>query len=192
MLRFLRRKSAVSPKSGWTSVCLWPGRIDVARVERGVEKPKVMALESYERGNNDLDAVKRLGRKYKLSGAPCATLLTAAEYQMLQLEVPSGLAPDTPLKAALAGKLGEMLDQPLAHFTYDVARIPTAEHAPGRAQHAYAMVAGNAAIAPRVRLFHDAKVGLKAIDIPEMAQRNVAALCEQPDRAGSATFDGQF
>lgn len=178
MMRFLRQSPVKT--GGTTAVCLYPGRIDVARIQRTSALPQVLALESYERGSSDLDALTRLTRRYKLANGPCSTLLASNEYQLLQLEAPPA---GQDLRSGLAGRIAEMIDQPLPNVTYDAIAIPTAEFAPGRTQSAYVVVAGNAVVAPKVQLFHKAKVGLKAIDIPEMAQRNLAALCEMPDRA---------
>ena len=180
MLSFLRRSLVKS--SGLTAVCFFPERIDVARIERSGELPKVEMLESYERGSDDVDAIKRLGKKYKLGKAQCSTLLGGGDYQMLQVEVPPDIG-DKSLLEALVPKLGDMLDQPVANYTCGALRIPTEQFVPGRAQSAYVVVAGNAAVAPRVVSFHEAGVPLKVIDVPELAQRNLAALSETPDRA---------
>jgi MSHA biogenesis protein MshI len=187
MLRFLRRlssstKSATIGKSVWSAVCLFPGRIDVATIQRGGDKPRVASLESFERSESDVEALKRLGKRFKLNKGQCVTLLPSADYQMIQFEAPAAAA-DLPLRDAVRERVTELIDQPLAHVTYDAAMIPTLEFSPGRPQNAYAVVAGNAVIGPRVQLFHQAKVALKAIDVPEMAQRNIAALAEQPNRA---------
>lgn len=184
MLRFLRQSLPASgaAKSTWSAVCLFPGRIDVAIIQRNGDKPRVTSLESYERSENDVEALKRLGKRFKLSKAQCVTLLPSADYQMIQFEAAAAVA-GLPLRDAVRERVTEMIDQPLAHVTYDAVMIPTQAFSPGRPQNVYAVVAGNAVIGPRVQLFHQAKVGLKAIDVPEMAQRNIAALAEQPDRA---------
>ncbi len=184
----LRRPTGSSSAS--VAICLFPGRVDVASVQARTDSPpQVQALESYERGSNDLDALKRLGARYKSLSGPCNSLLTHGDYQLLQMEIPS-TGSDKPLRERLAEKLSEQLEQPLANVTYDALRIPTEEFSPGRAQSAYVVVAGNAVIAPRVQLFHHAKLKLTTIDIPELAQRNIAALCETKDRAlAFLTFD---
>ncbi|MDP1957906.1 MAG: hypothetical protein Q8J75_06985, partial [Rhodocyclaceae bacterium] len=47
----------------------------------------------------------------------------------------------------------------------------------------WVVAASHAVLRPRVELFQDAKAPLAAIDIPELAQRNLAALFEEPNRA---------
>jgi MSHA biogenesis protein MshI len=183
MLSFLRRRKDSQTTAGSSAVCLYPGRIDVARITAVTDGlPRVLALESWERHKNDTESLKRLANRYKLLGGPCTSLLGTSDYQLIQMDA-SSVTGDTPLREGLAEKLSEQLDQPLANFTYDMVRIPTENFAPGRAASAYAVVAGNAVIAPRVQLFHQAHLNLTAIDIPEMAQRNIAALCETRDRA---------
>lgn len=175
-------KRSIIGSSDWSAVCLYPGRVDVARVRRVRDaRPQVELLESYERGKGDKAALASLGKRFGLKKARCTTLLATGEYQILQIDAPQAAAPEERM-AELRARLAGMIDMPVAHATFDVIDIPTAELAPGRQRNAYAVVAGNAAIAPRVVLFHEAGVGLEAIDIPELAQRNIAAFCEQPNR----------
>ena len=51
-----------------------------------------------------------------------------------------------------------------------------------RSHYVYAVSARNDRIAACMKLFHDAGFPLQAIDVPEMAQRNIAALFEEPGR----------
>jgi len=171
-----------SNSSGLTAVCLYPGRIDVARVRRVRDgKPQVELLESYERGKDDKAALASVSKRFGLKKARCLSLLAYGEYQILQVDAPQSVEPEERM-AELRAKVGGMIDMPVAHVTLDAIDIPTAQLAPGRPRSAYAIVAGNAAIAPKVQLFHEAGIGLEVIDVPELAQRNIAALCEQPNR----------
>lgn len=179
MLTFLRRSA---PTAGLAAVCFLADRVDVARVNLNGGKPRIDLLESYARGDNDGEALKRLGRKFGLGRARCTTLLTPAEYQILQIPSPVAREPDE-RREEIRAKLQDLIEAPVAHVTFDVMAIPTEALAPGRPQQSFAVVAGNAGIAPKVRLFHEAGVGLKVIDIPETAQRNIARYCEQAGRA---------
>lgn len=176
------RRNAATRGSGFVSVCLYPERVDVARVGLSGDKPRIEMLESYERGKNDGEALHRLRRKFGLGRARCTTLLAPAEYQMLQIPTPQATEPNERLEE-IRGKVQDMIETPVAHVTFDLIDIPTGLLAPGRPQQSYAVVAGNAAIAPKVQLFHAAGVGLAAIDIPEFAQRNIARFGEQAGRA---------
>ena len=75
-----------------------------------------------------------------------------------------------------------MLSFPVESATIDVLEIPSDPAAVGRAKQVFAVAANNSIIAARMALFDDARVPLLAIDIPEMAQRNISALFEEQDR----------
>lgn len=176
------RRSASPRGSGFVSVCLYPERVDVARINALGEKPVVEVLESYERGRGDAEALRHLRKKFALGRAACTTLLPPAEYQLLQIGTPQAREPNERMEE-VRNKLADMIETPLSHVTFDVLDIPTEKLAPGRPLNSYAVVAGNAGVAPRVKLFHEAGIALQTIDIPELAQRNVARYCEQPGRA---------
>jgi hypothetical protein len=78
--------------------------------------------------------------------------------------------------------LKDLLDYAVDAATVDV-RTRTEGSIGQRAwQYVYAVSARNDRIAERMKLFHAAKFPLEAIDVPEMAQRNVAQLFEQQAR----------
>jgi MSHA biogenesis protein MshI len=172
------------PPGLWSALCIQPERLALARVRRGAKdsKPVLEMYESFARGKDDLDALTRLRKQFGLHKARCTTLLQAAEYQVLQTATPETTDP-AEFKEIVSTRLQDMIETPLAHVTFDVFEIPTIDNAPGRARSSFVVVAGNAGIAPKIQLFHNAGINLTAIDIPEMAQRNVAAFCEQPNRS---------
>lgn len=173
-----------SDSGPWSALCFHASSLDLARVRRdkGEGKPVVELFASVDRGKDDLEAMRRLRKKYALQKARCTTLLSNSEYQLLQIDTPAASERDERMEIVRA-RLQDMIDTPVAHVTLDVFDIQTEALAPGRPRNSYAVVAGNAAVAPKVQVFHNAGINLKAIDIPEMAQRNIAALCEQQNRA---------
>ena len=164
----------------WTSVIFSPGRIDIAAVRRRTgERPAVSAWESFAVAGTELDALKRL--RSRLHGR-CTTLLRHGQYQMLQVEAPQ--VPPDERRQAIRWRVKEMVDFPIEQAGVDVLDIPAAQGGGGggRKPQVFAVVAGHGELAPRIHLFQDAKVDLEAIDIPELAQRNVAALFEEENR----------
>jgi len=163
------------------SVAFAPDRMDLAHIRRHKgKKPEVLLLNSYQRGGDDVDALSRLRKALKLHRYRCTTLLRAGEYQLLQVEPPD--LPMAEMKEALPWRIKDMLSFPVESATVDVIEIPADPSAVGRAKQAFAVAANNAIIAPRMALFDAAKLPLLAIDIPEMAQRNISALFEEEDR----------
>lgn len=174
----------------WTAVIFGSDRIVVAEIaRRGESPPQVRACDSFARESSELDALKRLKQIRPLARARCTTLLWHGQYQLLQIDAPDN-ARDLPreeLREALRWRIKEMVDYPVENAGIDVIDIP----APGnRNPQMWVVVASHDVLAPRVHLFQDAKLSLAAIDIPEMAQRNLATLFEEQNRGlALAAFD---
>lgn len=163
-------------RSNWTSVVFSSGRIDVAEIARRTDaRPAVSEWVSYACQGSELEALKRL--RPQLHGR-CTTLLRAGEYQMLPVEAPQ--VPAEERRDALRWRVKEMVDFPVEQAGVDVIDIPAKQG--GRPAQVFAVVASHAHLAPRIRLFQDAKIPLEAVDVPELAQRNVAALFEEENR----------
>ena len=175
MLSFKRKK-----RDGWLAVVFASDRIDVAHVLRPVGgRPRVLRLESYARSDELSVALAVLGKKKELDSYRCATLLATGAYQVLQVEAPD--VPPQELRDAVRWGLKDMLEFPVEAATVDVAELPTGASG-GRQAPLLAVAANNAVLAPLMRSFDDARLDLAAIDIPEMAQRNIAALLEDENR----------
>jgi len=110
-----------------------------------------------------------------------STLLSPGEYQLLQVEAPN--VPDEELKAALRWSVKDMLSYHVDDATLDVLRIPANKDGVDRKKSVYVVTAANEVIKRRTELFERAHINLGVIDIPEMAQRNIAALFEHEGRA---------
>ena len=137
MLPFGKRKP-----SGWTAVCLYPQRIDVARVRSGAGLPQVEMLESFERSGNLDEALTRLRRKFDLGRAACTTLAAPGQYQLLQVEAPTVSREE--MREAARWKIQDMVDYPVEQATVDVLDIETPGGGGGR-PHSVFVVAAAAA-----------------------------------------------
>lgn len=160
------------------AVCLYPDRVDVAAARIGPgERPLLQMLESFERGSSDVDALKRLCRKFGLASTSVTTLMPAQQYQLLTLEAPA--VPAEEMREAVRWQIRDLVDFPVEQATLDVIDIPAAS---GRQKSVFVAAARNDNVLRLMRGFLDADVGLDVIDIRELAQRNIAALCAEPDR----------
>ena len=176
---WLRRRELSS--NGWTSIVFPPGRVEVARIRcRSGEKPAVLAWDSFAVEGGELAALKRLRGARRVGQEPCTTLLHQGQYQLLQTEAPA-VAPEE-LREALRWRVKEMVDFPMDQAVVDVLGMPSLQAGSGRAPQVFVVAASHAQLTPRIHLFQDAKLPLTAIDIPELAQRNVAALFEEENR----------
>lgn len=176
-------------RGGWQAVGLSPGRVDIAQVLRTSSgMPRLVRLESYARGDDDAKTLAALRKKGAIIGREaCTTLMAVGDYVMAQMEAPR--VPDPELASAVRWSLKDMLDYPVDTATVDVARIPV-EQSLGRPPQLFAIAASNVVLAPLIQAFDAAKLNLQVVDIPEMAQRNIAALLEEDNRGlAMLTFD---
>ena len=166
----------------WLAVAVHADRIDLVRVERrAVGRPAVRLCESAPNKGSEVEALVRLRKAHNPRSVRCSSLLKTGQYQMQLVEAPS--VPQAEMRQAVRWKLKDLLDFPVEAATVDVVPVPGPAEGVARAQYVYAVSARNDAIGARMRLFHEARFPLEAIDVPEMAQRNIARLFEEPDRA---------
>ena len=177
MAFFSRKKK----NSGWLAVGIQPDGIYAAHVRRMTDALPVVEWVSFYPANRNAfaETLGLLEKERNASAYECSNLLSLGDYQMLSLEAPA--VPPEELKSAVRWRLKEMLDYHVDDATVDVLLVPGDKGAASRSDALFAIAARNQTIQQRQALFDDAKLPLRVIDIPEMAQRNMAALAE-PDR----------
>jgi len=166
-------------RPGWLCINLHAARVDVSHVlARGRARPEVLLCDSYRKEGDDRATLTRLRRELQLDRYRCTTLLPAGSYQMLQVEAPN--VPAAEAKSAVRWRIKDMVDFPVDAAVVDGFPIPADGAA--RSPQMFAVAAKNEVIASTVAPFNDADVALEAIDIPELAQRNLARLYEVEGR----------
>jgi len=188
---------------GWMAVAYVAGRFDLAHVRRlPGRKPEVLLLHSRSRGDDDTAVLRALRKDLGLANYRCTVLLGAGEYQMLQVEPPE--VPAEERREAVRWRIKDMLHYPAESANLDLLEIPAEPGVSARARQVWAIAADRALLVPHVAAFDGAKLPLAAIDIPELAQRNIAALFEEEnlglamlsfDEAGSMlsfTYGGEL
>lgn len=167
--------------AGWYAICLDAHGVYLAKVEFAGAMPRVVRCEYHETGIISVAALEKLRREANLDSHDFTTLLAPGEYQMLLVDAPN--VPADELKTATRWKIKDGLSYHIDDATVDVLQIPASKYGSDRVQSMYAIAAANDTIQKRIALFEQAKIELDVIDIPETAQRNIAALFEQDDRA---------
>jgi MSHA biogenesis protein MshI len=161
----------------WTAMVFSGRTVQLAHIRRRTgERPELAGWASYPREGADLEVLRRLRAGKRLGPGRHTLLLPAGQYQLLQIEAPAVAAEE--LRNAVRWKIKDMVDFPVEDAGIDC--LPPVAGA--RAGQIYAVAAGRSVLQSWVRLFQDAKAPLAAIDIPELAQRNVAALFEDKNR----------
>ena len=174
---------------GWLAVTFDEARLEFAHARRvrgaTVQVPRYAARDLLEARH----PVERVARELKLGRYQCSTMLRAGEYDILLVDAPN--VPRAEMKSALRWKVKSMVDYALESATIDFITVPAQGAAEGRAQQLYAVIARNEVLEARVRKFDDAGIPLAAIDIPDTAQRNIAALYQADERGIALAYFGR-
>jgi MSHA biogenesis protein MshI len=166
---------------GWLALTLNEDHIDLVHVKRAAHgKPEIALCDSYRKEGSDAATLARLRKELKLDQYRCTTLLKSSDYQIHPVDAPN--VPAAEMKAAVRWRVKDMIDYPLDAATVDVLDIPDDQDAPARNHSVYAVTARNSVIESCIKPFNEAQVALEAIDIPDLAQRNIAALFEREER----------
>ena len=169
-------------KSGLLAVAIEPETIRFAHVHAGGERPHAAQWWSVPSDPSDpASSLQQAAKERGLGRATCTTLLEPADYQILLVEPPN--VPAAELKAAIRWRIKDQLEYHIDDATVDVFEVRAEGDPKGTAKAMYAVATPNEVVQRRIELFQGAGIPLKVIDIPEMAQRNVAALFESPDKA---------
>src|SRR5690348_1641867 len=183
LLGWLRKNKKVP---GWLTLSVGASGVDFAHGAHGTPKSHITQYGSHElaEATQDLSKVAQL---LHASRYACAALLRPGDYQLLQVEAPT--VPKEELKAAIRWRIKDMISYHVDDATVDVLEIPQQESGAGRNRLMFAVSAPNDLIESTIRQCDGAKIPLSVIDIPEMGQRNIAALYEGGGRAvGLAYF----
>lgn len=168
--------------SGWIAVSFQNDGICVTHVRYlPSAKPVVELATFYPTKTSSLPIeLEKLAKELRPDRCACTTLLALNEYRLLSVDALN--VPPAELKTAIRWRLKDMLDFHIDDATIDVLDVPVDKNAPVRTRSMYAVAARNQIIEQRQTMFAGAKIPLSVIDIPEMAQRNIAALVEAEGR----------
>jgi MSHA biogenesis protein MshI len=165
---------------GWLCINLRSDRVDVSHVvTRGRARPQITRCESFRKGGDDAATLSRLRKELQLDRYRCTTLLKNGDYQMVQVDAPN--VPAQEAKSAVRWRIRDLIDYPVESAAIDALFIPQPEAA-GRAAQMIAVAAKDEVIAATVQPFNDAGIELEVIDVPELAQRNLAQCLEAEGR----------
>lgn len=144
--------------------------------ERPVLRLAVVAATT-GKANDRLDVAIRHSRQRRLA---VRVLLEPSEYQFLQTEFP--VVPAEEMRTAIRWQVKDMLRTPMDRVTLDV--IPPVEQKSQsmRRPMGYVVAAPNELVLERMQQFRAYDAEVDVIDVPEMAQRNLADMLEVEGR----------
>ncbi len=153
-----------------------PEGLTVAHVVRGNDQaPRLMhcAFAPATGADARLSALKQTVKRLGTGRVPCVSALEPGSYSLLQVEAPDVDAQE--LRAAMRWRIKDLIDFHIDDAVIDVFDMP-ATTARGRQRMMHVVVARAAVVRERVELLDAAGLSIEAIDIAELALRNVAAL----------------
>lgn len=166
------------------------GACVAAPIRKG-ELPRVLGVASIERDKKEpaLNAaiLSALAAQLGMPHYPYSLLLPREDYRVMVLPEPA--VPADELAQSVRWQLAPILDFSIEDAVVEFMSIPTKAWQPDKQQQLYVIAAQSVAMDQYANDFREARLRLRAIDIRETAQRNLAALAEQPDEVlGMVSF----
>jgi MSHA biogenesis protein MshI len=186
MRRLFRRRR--SREEGWLAISLQPGVLNFAHGRRDSGGKCTIARCGTRAVDESFKDAEKVAKELELDNYRCLTVLSPNEYQLLLVEAPN--VPPAELKTAVRWRVKDMLDYHVEDATIDVLDIPPDPSGSSRTHSMYAVAARNGVIQTWIGRCEAARIPLSVIDIPETAQRNIAALFEPPDRGLAFLYVG--
>lgn len=184
------RLSGRAADAGWLAVELGAETASFAHVVPNGARPVVEFVEERPWDPANPKSLQQVARDLGAKRLQCTTLLRPEDYQILLVEAPA-VKPEE-LKSAVRWRIKDMIDYHVDDATIDVLDVPTPASAGQRGRYMYTVAARNSAIRETIERFAAGGLALSVIDIPDTAQRNLAARFETDQRGVLAlTFDAQ-
>jgi MSHA biogenesis protein MshI len=180
MLQFFKVFKQSSRASGWVAIVISKRGVHLAQAKYVGHRPQIMKCVFYPLAEVSSSALEKVRKDAQLDEVKFTTLLSSNEYQLMMVDAPN--VPVNELKTAIRWKIKDSLSYHVDDATVDVLLIPSNKYGSDRPQSLYAVAASNESIRKRIAQFEKAKIELSVIDIPETAQRNIAALFEMEGR----------
>ncbi len=159
--------------------------VGVASVSRSDAESPVLELCDFREAADEEErrsALKALTREHGLDQATCCSIMEPDAYSLLLVEAPD--VPRDELKAAMRWRIKDLIDFHIDDAEDDVFDVPDQKRAT-TSRLMYVVAAKAQVVRERVELLESVGLTLSAIDVPELALRNMAALLPE-DVAGLA------
>ncbi len=120
--------------------------------------------------------LSELVNKYQLQGVPCVAVMARGTYNLIQVDKPA--VPDNELRDAVRWQIKDLLDFPAEQAVIDVFTASGS----GSQENTFTVAAAENKVRYVVDALRSAELQIQAIDIPELALRNILAKSAENER----------
>lgn len=149
--------------------------------QSNTDRPVVTGVHwcAFDGAADKASVLRQAVRTLKARGLPVIATLPGSCYSLVQLEAPA--LEQEELREAMRWRVKDLIDFPVEEAVIDVFELP-ASRRPGAPALVYAVVAKAAEVEKLSGLLLEAGLEIEAIDIAEMAIRNLALHLDRPGR----------
>ncbi|MEQ1661510.1 MAG: hypothetical protein ABL877_02315 [Thiobacillus sp.] len=165
MFKKFKRKQEL----GYLAIQQGPAGLSSAEIHWRDQHPALTSCTT----RDDSASSEKAWSRFAQSPVPISVVLTMGDYQLIPLDAPA--VPPEELKMAVRWQIKDQIEHHIDDVTVDIVQLDSA--ASGKL---LAVVAHNQLIRQTIQLAERANVPLAVVDIPELAQRNLARLFETP------------
>ena len=182
-MNFFNRQTSLSQVT--TGLYQREDGLSLVRLEKGKEQFRLVVCDFFEGHQPEVLAAGLMERvkRHGLTKASTVAVLELGRYNLYQLEPPE--VPVAEVRDALRWSLKDLLDFPLEEAVIDLFPVPH-EDLRNRSRLAQVVVARHADVLQQVELLRHAKLKIVAIDITELAIRNIVTLL--PENSSGLVF----
>lgn len=159
--------------TGQTGVFITSQGLSLAHVSAGadgqahLDRCETLALPAADAERSLAEGVRRL----ELENTATVAVIEQGTYHLLQVELPE--VPESELKDVVRWRIKDLIDFPLEEAVVDVCLMPS-PRGRGRGKAAYVVAARQQLVQQEAALLKAGRLRLQAMDIPELALRNLA------------------
>ncbi|MFN2301564.1 MAG: pilus assembly protein PilM [Gammaproteobacteria bacterium] len=184
LLPFFKSKKG---RDALTAVTFAEDGIALARIRRaGAGPAQLLTCEFHPHEGEAATGLREALSETGTANARCTTLMGGRDYQLLLVEAPD--VEPSELRAAIRWRIKDLIDFHIDDAVIDVIEIPGQDR--GRSRMMYAVVARASRIRARIDEIEDAGLELTAIDVEELALRNLTALLPEDERGSCLLWFG--
>lgn len=173
-LSFLNRQTQLSQLN--TGLCLRDDELCLVHLEKGKDQSFRMVVCDFLEGHHPevlTTGLTERVKRFELSKSSAVIVLELGRYNLYQLEPPD--VPAEEVRDAVRWSIKDLLDFPLEEALIDYFPVPH-EDLRNRSRLVQVVVARISEVQRQTEIVHNAKLKISAIDITELAIRNIVTL----------------